>query len=102
MAATCLTAKPCARPISNTAGLDDESGVGYWVLGVREKLLTQYLIPNPQHPRTNMRILITGGAGFIGSHLTDQLLAEGHQVVAMDNLLTGDVANIEHHRSNPH
>lgn len=49
-----------------------------------------------------MRILITGGAGFIGSHLTDQLLAEGHEVVAMDNLLTGDVANIAHHRSNPH
>jgi len=49
-----------------------------------------------------MRILITGGAGFIGSHLTDQLLTEGHQVVAMDNLLTGDVANIAQHRSNPH
>ena len=49
-----------------------------------------------------MRILITGGAGFIGSHLTDQLLTEGHQVVAMDNLLTGDIANIARHRSNPH
>lgn len=48
-----------------------------------------------------MRILITGGAGFIGSHLTDRLLAEGHEVVVMDNLLTGDVANIEHHRANP-
>ncbi len=48
-----------------------------------------------------MRILITGGAGFIGSHLTDRLLGEGHEVVAMDNLLTGDLANIAHHRSNP-
>lgn len=48
-----------------------------------------------------MRILITGGAGFIGSHLTDRLIAEGHQVVAMDNLVTGDLANLAHHRSNP-
>lgn len=48
-----------------------------------------------------MRILITGGAGFIGSHLTDRLLGEGHQVVAMDNLVTGDIKNIAHHRDNP-
>ncbi len=48
-----------------------------------------------------MRILITGGAGFIGSHMVDRLIAEGHQVVAMDNLVTGDLANISHHRSNP-
>ncbi|HEY7184813.1 MAG TPA: NAD-dependent epimerase/dehydratase family protein, partial [Blastocatellia bacterium] len=40
-----------------------------------------------------MRILITGGAGFIGSHMADRLIAEGHQVVAMDNLVTGDLAN---------
>jgi dTDP-glucose 4,6-dehydratase len=43
-----------------------------------------------------MRILITGGAGFIGSHLCDRLLAEGHTVIAMDNLLTGNTRNIEH------
>ncbi|MBC7251577.1 MAG: SDR family oxidoreductase, partial [Anaerolineae bacterium] len=43
-----------------------------------------------------MRILITGGAGFIGSHLCDRFLAEGHQVIAMDNLSTGSVANIAH------
>ena len=48
-----------------------------------------------------MRILITGGAGFIGSHMADRLVAEGYQVVAMDNLVTGDLANIAHHRSNP-
>jgi dTDP-glucose 4,6-dehydratase len=48
-----------------------------------------------------MRILITGGAGFIGSHLTDRLLSEGHQVVAMDNLVTGDIENIAAHRANP-
>ena len=43
-----------------------------------------------------MRALITGGAGFIGSHLADRFLAMGHDVVAMDNLLTGDTANIAH------
>lgn len=43
-----------------------------------------------------MRILITGGAGFIGSHLCDRLLAEGHQVIAMDNLSTGSAHNIAH------
>jgi len=43
-----------------------------------------------------MRILITGGAGFIGSHLCDRFLADGHDVIAMDNLSTGSVANIVH------
>jgi dTDP-glucose 4,6-dehydratase len=48
-----------------------------------------------------MRILITGGAGFIGSHLSDRLLAEGHAVVAMDNLITGSIRNIEHLAGRP-
>jgi dTDP-glucose 4,6-dehydratase len=43
-----------------------------------------------------MRILITGGAGFIGSHLADRLLSEGHSVIAIDNLATGHTRNIEH------
>src|ERR1051326_1431334 len=43
-----------------------------------------------------MRILITGGAGFIGSHLCEHFLAGGHTVVAMDNLITGRIGNIEH------
>src|SRR5688572_10715832 len=40
--------------------------------------------------------VVTGGAGFLGSHLTDRLLAEGHRVVAIDNLITGNPANIAH------
>ena len=43
-----------------------------------------------------MRTLITGGAGFLGSHLCDRLIAEGHQVICMDNLITGDMDNIAH------
>ena len=43
-----------------------------------------------------IRSLVTGGAGFLGSHLCDRLLAEGHQVVCLDNLITGDIANISH------
>ncbi len=42
------------------------------------------------------RVLITGAAGFLGSHLCDRFIAEGYQVVGMDNLLTGDIKNIEH------
>lgn len=45
------------------------------------------------------RILITGGAGFIGSHLADRFLADGHEVICIDNLVTGDVANIAHIKS---
>ncbi len=43
-----------------------------------------------------MRVLITGAAGFIGSHLCDRFLAEGHSVIGMDNLITGNVRNIAH------
>lgn len=42
------------------------------------------------------RVLITGGAGFLGSHLCDRFIKEGHYVIAMDNLITGDLRNIEH------
>jgi len=46
----------------------------------------------------NRRALITGGAGFLGSHLCDALLADGYSVVAVDNLLTGRLSNLEHLR----
>ena len=48
-----------------------------------------------------MRVLITGGAGFIGSHLCDLFLERGHEVICMDNLLTGREANVSVHFENP-
>jgi dTDP-glucose 4,6-dehydratase len=48
-----------------------------------------------------MRVLVTGAAGFLGSHLCDRLLADGHRVIAMDNYLTGKSANLAHLRSEP-
>ena len=48
-----------------------------------------------------MRILITGAAGFLGSHLTDRFLADGHEVVGMDNFLTGNRENLRHLENEP-
>ncbi len=48
-----------------------------------------------------MRILITGAAGFLGSHLTDRLLNDGHQVIGLDNFITGNPENLAHLKDNP-
>ena len=50
---------------------------------------------------TSKRALVTGGAGFLGSHLCDALLAEGWRLVAVDNLLTGRLSNLDHLKNNP-
>lgn len=48
-----------------------------------------------------MRILVTGGAGFLGSHIVDRLMASNHNVLVVDNLYTGQKKNIQHHLNNP-
>jgi dTDP-glucose 4,6-dehydratase len=48
-----------------------------------------------------LKFVITGGAGFIGSHLTDRLLSEGHEVAVLDNLITGNIMNLDAHTANP-
>jgi len=49
-----------------------------------------------------MTTLVTGGAGFLGSHLCERLLADGHEVICLDNFFTGNHSNIEHLRNNAH
>jgi hypothetical protein len=71
---------------------------------VGPRLCRKALLPGNAHKATtrNMskrRALVTGGAGFVGSHPCDQLLGDGFSVVAADNLLTGRLANIEHLRN---
>ena len=48
------------------------------------------------------KVLVAGGAGFLGSHLCDRLLGQGHQVLCVDNLLTGSLDNIRHLLDHPH
>lgn len=50
---------------------------------------------------SKMKVLITGGAGFLGSHLCDKMLENGHEVIALDNLQTGSLKNIAHLQGNP-
>jgi len=47
-----------------------------------------------------MKILITGGAGFVGSHLADRLIADGHEITVIDDLSTGRYSNVEHLEGN--
>ena len=47
-------------------------------------------------PQERQRTVITGGAGFIGSHLCDHFVEKGHEVICLDNLLTGAATNVEH------
>src|SRR5688572_19292735 len=54
------------------------------------------MAPITNKPMTKKRVLITGAAGFLGSHLSDRFIKEGYNDVGMDNLITGDLRNIEH------
>src|SRR5881296_2533788 len=55
-------------------------------------------MPLPHARGSLMRTLITGGGGFIGSHLCERFLAEGHEVIAVDNFITGRPENVQHLR----
>lgn len=48
-----------------------------------------------QNYRSKKRILVTGGAGFVGSHLVDRLMLQGHEVIVVDNFFTGRKSNVE-------
>mmetsp|Transcript_24889 Transcript_24889/g.59934 ORF Transcript_24889/g.59934 Transcript_24889/m.59934 type:complete len:560 (+) Transcript_24889:77-1756(+) len=76
-----------------------------------QKLIASQSIPTPTNPLVmktpslpdskRKRILITGGAGFVGSHLTDKLMMEGHEVIVMDNFFTGQRKNVDHWMHHP-
>ncbi|KAL3770455.1 hypothetical protein ACHAW5_001209 [Stephanodiscus triporus] len=76
-----------------------------------QQLLASQSIPTPHTPHIintvrlpdalRKKILVTGGAGFVGSHLVDRLMAEGHEVVVLDNFFTGRKANVEHWLHHP-
>lgn len=51
--------------------------------------------------RKNLRVLVTGGAGFVGSHLVDRLIERGDSVIVVDNFFTGQKQNLLHHLNNP-
>lgn len=78
----------------------------------QKQMYASQSIPTPAAPvametpklstKERKKILITGGAGFVGSHLADKLMMEGHEVIVLDNFFTGQKTNIDHWMSHPH
>ena len=76
-----------------------------------QKLIASQSIPTPTQPHVmktptlpdskRKKILVTGGAGFVGSHLVDKLMMEGHEVIVMDNFFTGQRKNVDHWMHHP-
>ena len=63
------------------------------VIGVKDRHIMKTIKTGQ---KTSKRVLVTGAAGFLGSHLCDRFIKEGYHVIGMDNLITGDFRNIEH------
>lgn len=103
------------RPAAATNGSDDDQDNNKRARLAQivqdQQLLASQSIPTPQTPKViqtvrlpdalRKKILITGGAGFVGSHLVDRLMSEGHEVVVLDNFFTGRKANVEHWLHHP-
>jgi UDP-glucuronate decarboxylase len=75
----------------------------------RHELLTKDFVERELYPHVRhlkkserKRILVTGGAGFVGSHLVDRLMLMGHEVIVMDNFFTGSKINVLHWIGHPH
>src|SRR6266498_2483050 len=84
-----------ARGVTSSLRREGQSGEG--VFNYFDRQRGKFI----QGGRVYMHYLITGGAGFIGSHLAERLLREGHQVTVMDDLCTGSMHNIEHLKHKP-
>ncbi|KAL3942500.1 MAG: hypothetical protein SGBAC_003312 [Bacillariaceae sp.] len=78
----------------------------------QKQMFSSQSIPTPAAPvametpklssNERKKIMITGGAGFVGSHLVDKLMMEGHEIIVLDNFFTGQKTNIDHWMSHPH
>lgn len=79
--------------------VDDRNTLALHSLPTRRTPNLMYTQTLPDHKR--LKILITGGAGFVGSHLTDKLMMEGHEVTVVDNFFTGSKKNVEHWLQHP-
>ncbi len=77
-------------------GQDEEGNFTLGAQYARQNRFAPLIQPAMSQKSGPITSVVTGGAGFLGSHLSDRLLAEGHRVIAIDNLITGNVANIEH------
>ena len=79
--------------------VEDRNTLALHSLPTRRTPKLMHTLSLPDHKR--LKILITGGAGFVGSHLTDKLMMDGHEVTVLDNFFTGSKKNIEHWLHHP-